>query len=140
MWYVESNEFEDELLSYKYEILIKQGIQKCIDLVNAKNKEINELKLYNSDYYNMVNTCTSKLSRIRERASYEETNAESLSHDILSIIDEKEIWLNPIENHTKEALEFIDRYLSLNLDDFNASSLLRKLREILRGDDYPKEE
>lgn len=41
----------------------------------------------------------------------------------------------------KEALEFIDRYLSLNLDEFNASSLLKKLREILtRGDDYPKEE
>ena len=134
-WYVESNSFEEELLSYKYEILIKQGIQKCIDLINDKNKQINELKLCNSDYYNMVNTCTSKISRIRERASYEETNAESLSHDILSIIDEKEICLKPIENHTKEALEFIDRYLSLDLDEFNASSLLKKLREILtRGD------
>ena len=32
------------------------------------------------------------------------------------------------------ALDFIERYLSLNLDDFNASSLLRKLREILEGD------
>lgn len=46
-----------------------------------------------------------------------------------------------LNKNKKEALEFIDRYLSLNIDEFNASSLLKKLREILtRGDDYPKEE
>lgn len=48
-----------------------------------------------------------------------------------------EILLKRIE----EGVKFIDRYLSLDLDEFNASSLLKKLREILtRGDEYPKEE
>ena len=49
--------------------------------------------------------------------------------------------LEVLRKQKKDSIEFIDRYLSLNLDDFNASSLLKKLREILiRGDDYPKEE
>lgn len=49
--------------------------------------------------------------------------------------------LEVLRKQKKDSVEFIDRYLLLNLDDFNASSLLKKLREILtRGDDYPKEE
>ena len=49
--------------------------------------------------------------------------------------------LELLRKQKKESVEFIDRYLSLNLDEFNASSLLKKLREILtRGDVYPKEE
>lgn len=49
--------------------------------------------------------------------------------------------LEVLRKQKKDSIEFIERYLSLNLDDFNASSLLKKLREILtRGDDYPKEE
>lgn len=96
--------------------------------------ELNELSCCNKQYYDVINELTSRLSRIRERVSYEETNAKSLSNDIISIIDEPVRLKEYYENHTKEALEFIDRYLSLNLDDFNAGSLLRKLREILRGD------
>ena len=130
-WYVETKDFEEELLTYKYEILIKQGIQKCIDLVNDKNKQINDLKLCNSDYYNQINTLSSKIFRIKQRLDYIETNTETLSNDILDIINDKEICLKPIENHTKEALEFIERYLQLNLEEFNANSLLNKLKEIL---------
>lgn len=49
--------------------------------------------------------------------------------------------LEVLRKQKKDSIEFIERYLSLNLDEFNASSLLKKLREILtRGDDYPKEE
>lgn len=130
-WYVETKDFEEELVTYKYEILIKQGIQKCIDLVNDKNKQINELKLCNSDYYNQINTLSSKIFRIKQRLDYIETNTETLSDDILDIINDKEICLKPIENNTKEALEFIERYLQLNLEEFNANSLLNKLKEIL---------
>ena len=57
--------------------------------IERLNNIINELKLCNNDYYNKVNICTSKLSRIRERLDYYVTNAESLSEDILAIINEK---------------------------------------------------
>ena len=43
-----------------------------------------------------------------------------------------EVLLKRIE----DSVEFIDRYLSLDLNEFNASSLLKKLREILtRGNE-----
>lgn len=43
--------------------------------------------------------------------------------------------LEVLRKQKKDSIEFIDRYLSLNLDNFNASSLIKKLREILkRGD------
>ena len=61
--------------------------------------------------------------------------------ELLKTIALKQCYIMKQKRNISEALEFIDRYLSLNLDEFNASSLLRKIREILlRGDDYPKEE
>ncbi|MBO7695218.1 MAG: hypothetical protein J6T10_21560 [Methanobrevibacter sp.] len=42
-WYVEERDFEEDLLNHHYEILIKQGIEKVINLVNNKNKEIERL-------------------------------------------------------------------------------------------------
>ncbi len=43
--------------------------------------------------------------------------------------------LNLLRKQKKDSIEFIERYLSLDLDEFNALSLLMKLREILtRGD------
>lgn len=45
------------------------------------------IKLCNSDYYNMINTLTSKIIKIRELCYYESTNVESLQSDILEIID-----------------------------------------------------
>ena len=92
-----NKDFEKELLTYKYDILIKQGIQKCIDLINDKNKQINDLKLCNSDYYNQINNLSSKIFRIKERLDYIETNTETLSNDILDIINDKEISLKHIE-------------------------------------------
>lgn len=37
-----------------------------------------------------------------------------------------------LNKNKKEALEFIERYLQLNLEEFNANSLLNKLKEILK--------
>lgn len=86
-----NEDFEKELLTYKYDILIRQGIQKCIDLINDKNKQINDLKLCNSDYYKQINTLSSKIFRIKQRLDYIDTNAESLLNDILDIINDVEI-------------------------------------------------
>ena len=61
-----------------------------IESLRNLNKTI---KLCNSDYYNMINTLSSKLARIRELCDYESTNVESLISDILEIIDDKYIHL-----------------------------------------------
>lgn len=45
------------------------------------------VRLCNSDYYNMINTLSSKIARIRKLCFYESTNVESLINDILEIID-----------------------------------------------------
>ena len=87
--------------------LVDQLIKRNEILSNenkALKKEIDTLKLCNSDYYNQINTLSSKIFRIKERLSYIETNPESLSDDIIDIIDDKEICLKHIENPTEEVI------------------------------------
>ena len=56
--------------------------------------------------------------------------------ELLKTIALKQGYIMKQKRNISEALEFIDRYLSLNLDKFNASSLLKKLRKILtQGDE-----
>lgn len=55
--------------------------------------EIEELLLCNSDYYNQINTLTSKISSILERLKWEETNVDSLKSDLLEIIFDNNIKL-----------------------------------------------
>ena len=61
--------------------------------IERLNNIINDLKLCNSDYYNQINTLSSKISLILERLEYEETNTESLKEDIIEIIFNKQITL-----------------------------------------------
>ena len=61
--------------------------------IERLNNIINDLKLCNSDYYNQINTLSSKISLILERLEYEETNIESLKEDIIEIIFNKQITL-----------------------------------------------
>ena len=96
----------------------------------------------------MINICKRKeeFANCQDREKISSKHYIQLIKDISNILrSEPDIsfissYYNESDEKIEEALEFIERYLSLNLDDFNASSLLRKLREILRGDDYPKEE
>ena len=56
-------------------------------------EQIEVLLLYNSDYYNQINTLTSKISSILERLKWEETNVDSLKSDLLEIIFDNNIKL-----------------------------------------------
>lgn len=108
--------------------------------------------LYNSYRLTEIGHYLSKRNEEFENSRSDRKNIDSfhyymLMHDIIRILS-KEPTVDFISSYydandeaIQEALEFIERYLSLDLDEFNASSLLKKLREILtRGDDYPKED
>ena len=66
---------------------------ELLEEIERLNNIINDLKLCNSDYYNQINTLSSKISLILERLEYEETNTESLKEDIIEIIFNKQITL-----------------------------------------------
>ena len=52
--------------------------------------------------------------------------SQLVMHNVYMIKENKRL-----NKNKKEALEFIERYLQLNLEEFNANSLLNKLKEIL---------
>ena len=56
-------------------------------------EKIERLNNIINDYYNQINTLSSKISLILERLEYEETNTESLKEDIIEIIFNKQITL-----------------------------------------------
>ena len=53
--------------------------------------------------------------------------SQLVMHNVYMIKENKRL-----NKNKKEALEFIERYLQLNLEEFNANSLLNKLKEILK--------
>lgn len=79
-------------LEYDKETL-RDMVLEYQEKIERLNNIINDLKLCNSDYYNQINTLSSKISLILERLEYEETNTESLKEDIIEIIFNKQITL-----------------------------------------------
>lgn len=67
------------------------------------------------------------MSDEKYRQIYLEWSKEVLIDHLVANIHNGEILLNRIET----AIDFIDRYLSLDLNEFNSKSLLEKLKEIL---------
>ena len=53
--------------------------------------------------------------------------SQLVMHNVYMIKENKRL-----NKNKKEALEFIERYLQLNLEEFNANNLLNKLKEILK--------
>lgn len=108
--------------------------------------------LYNSYRLSEIDSYIAKRHEEFENSRSEHKNISSihyymLIHDIIRILSKEPTadfmtsYFDSNDERILDALDFIDRYLALDLDEFNATSLLKKLREILtRGDDYPKEE
>ena len=64
----EFNAITPEYMKYR----IQEETEQYKQEIERLNNIINEIKRCNSDYYNMINTLSSKLSRIREYVTDEE--------------------------------------------------------------------
>ena len=86
--------YVENVYEHDSEIMLNwKDIKLVLEEIERLNNIINDLKLCNSDYYNQINTLSSKISLILERLEYEETNTESLKEDIIEIIFNKQITL-----------------------------------------------
>lgn len=71
-----------------------------------------------------------EIEKLKEDVDYYKTSRDELITSNTKLREEK-LRLNNIRKNT---IDFCNRYLSLNLDEFNADKLLKKIIE-LQGDD-----
>lgn len=69
-----------------------------------------------------------------EAKAYQSDDYFKQRNDLYIENQNKDKEIERLNKNKKEALEFIERYLQLNLEEFNANSLLNKLKEILERD------
>lgn len=114
-------------------------INEMYDLT-SKRHLYNSYRLSEIDYYLTKRNEEFKNSK-SSRKNIRAYHYKALIDDIIRILSSEPTYkfissyYDKNDEAIQEALDFIDRYLALDLDEFNASSLLRKLREILNGDE-----
>ena len=76
----------------------------------------------------LIRTLKTFVEGVKEEGAKEECKYVQFDKSEAKILLEE---IERLNKNKKEALEFIERYLQLNLEEFNANSLLNKLKEIL---------